>query len=80
METSKWNFADDESEACDAILLPPPQTSATNGHVGERLWNFRVLMNDDMTSSEQLAVVGSCESLGNWQLSGSVIMHKDEGM
>ncbi|XP_073821593.1 glycerophosphocholine phosphodiesterase GPCPD1-like [Musca autumnalis] len=35
-------------------------------------------MNDDMAAGEKLAVVGNCDSLGNWQLSGGVLMSKDD--
>ncbi|XP_061392048.1 glycerophosphocholine phosphodiesterase GPCPD1 [Musca vetustissima] len=73
---NQWNFVDDESEACDAMLAPPPARSA-NGHA-ERMWQFQVLMNDDMAAGEKLAVVGNCDSLGNWQLSGAILMSKDD--
>uniref|UniRef100_A0A1I8Q894 GP-PDE domain-containing protein n=1 Tax=Stomoxys calcitrans TaxID=35570 RepID=A0A1I8Q894_STOCA len=77
---NEWTH--DESEACDAMILAPPPVRRSNGRTinghSEILWTFKVLMNDYMASSEKLAIVGSCESLGNWQLSGSVLMSKDE--
>lgn len=77
---NQWNFVDDESEACDAMLAPPPARSASDHHA-ERMWQFQVLMNDDMAAGEKLAVVGNCDALGNWQLGGGVLLSKDdEGM
>lgn len=79
----RWSFADDESEACDAIMLAPPPTTRTtscSNTLPERLWDFKVLMNEDLMTHEKLAVVGNCDSLGNWQLNGCVLMTKDEGM
>lgn len=76
-----WSFDNDESEACDAMLAPPPcvRPSTSNGFP-ERVWQFKVLMHDDLMANEKMAVVGNCDSLGNWQLSDCVIMSKDEGM
>lgn len=81
----RWSYPDDESaEACDAMLAPPTNkqrsTSSSSSSFPERMWNFKVLMNQDMMTHEKLALVGSCETLGNWQLSGCVLMTKDEGM
>lgn len=77
-----WSsFPDDESEACDAILAPPPRLRSSNSNsYTERNWNFQVLMHEDIYSAERVAVVGSCESLGNWHLSGCILMTRDEGM
>ncbi|XP_005186862.1 glycerophosphocholine phosphodiesterase GPCPD1 [Musca domestica] len=74
---NQWNFVDDESEACDAMLAPPPARSASDHHA-ERMWQFQVLMNDDMAAGEKLAVVGNCDALGNWQLGGGVLLSKDD--
>lgn len=35
-----------------------------------------MLMNQDMAPNEQLAIVGSCEALGNWQHSGAALLSK----
>ncbi|XP_065355349.1 glycerophosphocholine phosphodiesterase GPCPD1 [Calliphora vicina] len=77
----RWSYPNDESaEACDVMLAPPSnaRTSSTSCSFPERVWNFKVLMNQDLMTHEKLALVGNCESLGNWQLSGCVLMTKDE--
>ncbi|XP_023308663.1 glycerophosphocholine phosphodiesterase GPCPD1 [Lucilia cuprina] len=77
----RWSYPDDESaEACDAMLAPPAnmRTSSNSCSFPERVWNFKVLMNQEMMTHEKLALVGNCESLGNWHLSGCVLMNKDE--
>ena len=79
----RWSYPDDESaEACDAMLAPPScirKTSASCMYP-ERIWTFKVLINEELMTHEKVALVGNCESLGNWHLSGCVLMSKDEGM
>ncbi|XP_030383464.1 glycerophosphocholine phosphodiesterase GPCPD1 [Scaptodrosophila lebanonensis] len=79
-----------ESEACDADAMAAPSTCRAAPDAGSssrrvygdittnRLWTFRVLMTDDIYPNEQLAIVGSCEALGNWQHGGAAIMTRDE--
>lgn len=46
----RWSYPDDESaEACDVMLAPPSnaRTSSTSCSFPERVWNFKVLMNQD---------------------------------
>lgn len=76
----RWSFADDDGEACDAMFAPPPcnRTSSCSNSYPERMWHFMVLMNDDLMTHEKVALVGNCDSLGNWQLNGCVPMTKDE--
>lgn len=58
-------------------------TSATQRIYGDinanRLWTFRVLMTEKLAPNEQLAIVGSCEALGNWQHTGAALMTRQEG-
>lgn len=42
----------------------------------ERAWQFTVLMEEELMASEKMAIVGNCKTLGNWQLSGCVVMFK----
>lgn len=70
--------AEATEEACDAMLAPPVGGARHYLSNTERTWKFSVLMNHDMITNEKLALVGNCESLGNWQLSDSVLMSKDE--
>ncbi|XP_034474315.1 glycerophosphocholine phosphodiesterase GPCPD1 [Drosophila innubila] len=70
----------------DAMAAPAPSvcpaTAAGQRIYGDitanRLWTFRVLMNEDLAANEQLAIVGSCEALGNWQHSGAAVMSRQE--
>uniref|UniRef100_A0A1B0BC83 GP-PDE domain-containing protein n=1 Tax=Glossina palpalis gambiensis TaxID=67801 RepID=A0A1B0BC83_9MUSC len=70
--------AEATEEACDAMVAPSLGGARHYLSNTERTWKFRVLMNHDMIANERLALVGNCESLGNWQLNDSVLMSKDE--
>ncbi|KAL7742067.1 hypothetical protein ACLKA6_018314 [Drosophila palustris] len=52
----------------------PPAQRIYGDITANRLWTFRVLVNEDLAANEQLAIVGSCEALGNWQHSGAAVM------
>lgn len=69
--------------ACPAAVNPdasPPATQRIYGDINaNRLWTFRVLMTEKLAANEQLAVVGSCEALGNWQHTGAALMTRQEG-
>ncbi|XP_020800799.1 glycerophosphocholine phosphodiesterase GPCPD1 isoform X1 [Drosophila serrata] len=79
---SCWHDGDE-----DAMAAPPISATTENANnlgsrrtfgdiTTNRLWTFRVLMNQDMAPNERLAVVGNCEALGNWQHSGATLLSK----
>ncbi|EDV99171.1 glycerophosphocholine phosphodiesterase GPCPD1 [Drosophila grimshawi] len=74
---------DGEEDAMAAPLVSPvADADATKRIYGDisanRLWTFRVLMNEELTGGEQLAIVGSCEALGSWKHSGAALMSREE--
>ncbi|XP_068150445.1 glycerophosphocholine phosphodiesterase GPCPD1 [Drosophila tropicalis] len=84
---SSWNDYEDEEAAMAAPALSgaggPNRSTAKGPRIfgditTNRLWTFRVLMHDELAPNEQLAIVGSCESLGNWQHAGAALMQKDD--
>ncbi|KAH8271740.1 hypothetical protein KR044_003404 [Drosophila immigrans] len=80
---SRWSVPDCEEDAMAApSVCPATSPAAQQRFYGDinanRLWTFRVLMNDPMAANEQLAIVGSCEALGNWQHSAAALMTRQE--
>ncbi|XP_034101324.1 glycerophosphocholine phosphodiesterase GPCPD1 [Drosophila albomicans] len=81
---SRWSAPDCEEDAmaapsaCPATPPPASQQRIYGDINANRLWTFRVLMNDPLAANEQLAIVGSCEALGNWQHSGAVLMARQQ--
>ncbi|KAH8392587.1 hypothetical protein KR215_012159 [Drosophila sulfurigaster] len=81
---SRWSAPDCEEDAmaapsvCPATPPPASQQRIYGDINANRLWTFRVLMNDPLAANEQLAIVGSCEALGNWQHSGAVLMTRQQ--
>lgn len=39
-------------------------------------WHFTVFMQETLMANEKVAIVGNCDTLGNWQLDDCVIMSK----
>ncbi|XP_017484738.1 PREDICTED: glycerophosphocholine phosphodiesterase GPCPD1 [Rhagoletis zephyria] len=77
----RWFFADGADD-CDAMAAPSSSTTSMAVfqpdipiHVN---WKFYVMMNHDIAPNERLAIVGSTESLGNWQFSECKIMMKED--
>lgn len=81
----RWFYAE-EAEACDAMPSPAASVSTAiptaTRRCGEEegMWRFCVLMHEKypLLGNERVAVVGSCESLGSWQLGGCVLLTKEE--
>lgn len=78
----RWLLSAHDGED-DAMAAPSaPSAPATQRIYGDisanRLWTFRVLMTEKLAANEQLAIVGSCEALGNWQHSGAALMTRQE--
>jgi len=83
-----WLASHDGEE--DAMAAPSccPSSSENGSRLGSRrifgdittnrLWTFRVLMNQELAANEQLAIVGNCEALGNWKHSGAALLSKDD--
>ncbi|XP_064548825.1 glycerophosphocholine phosphodiesterase GPCPD1 [Drosophila montana] len=65
--------------AAAAVAAALPSAQRIHGDISaNRLWTFRVLMNEEISACEQLAIVGSCEALGNWEHSGAALMSRQE--
>lgn len=86
----QWLVPEGDTEACDTIFSPSPYSMEGINIDGNRVdrtgskvhanqewvWRFTVLMQEDIMVNEKVAIVGNCDSLGNWQLDGCVIMSK----
>lgn len=57
----------------DANCLITPTGNAGEEH----LWHFRVQVIDEIMANEKVAIAGSCDNLGKWQLDNCVIMSKE---
>jgi Starch binding domain len=42
-------------------------------------WKFTVVVNQDLNIYEKVAVVGSCDELGNWDSDHSIILTRENG-
>lgn len=70
---------EEDAMAAPSVCPATPSAQRIYGDItANRLWTFRVLVNEDLATNEQLAIVGSCEALGNWQHSAAAIMSRQE--
>lgn len=74
----RWWYSDEKSDGFDKIhkLKKSPNKKSE----GVKKWNFSVMTaNLDFNLYEKVAITGSCEELGNWDSSQSILLNRDEG-
>lgn len=72
----RWWYSDDKNNDGDKIFKL--RKSPNKRIEGSKKWKFSVVVNFDLNPSDHVALTGSCEELGNWDISG-VLLNKEEG-
>ncbi|TDG42800.1 hypothetical protein AWZ03_010775 [Drosophila navojoa] len=83
MERWKPSYDCEEDAMAAPSVCPVAETVPTAQRIfgdisTNRLWTFRVRVNERLSAHEQLGIVGSCEALGNWKHTGAALMTREE--
>ena len=73
----RWWISEDKSRP--SHIESKSKKSSTRKEVGDKKWNFSVLVNVDLISYEKIAMAGDSEALGNWDPDNCVILQNEEG-
>jgi hypothetical protein len=73
----RWWYTDDSKNGRDKT--PKSKKSPTKQIDGIRMWKFSVVVTSELNKNEKIAVVGSCEQLGEWDPDHSVLLEKGDG-
>lgn len=75
----RWWYSDGKSDGSDKIHKLKKSPSKKSD--GIKKWKFSVMTaNLDFNLYEKVAITGSCDELGGWDSSQSILLNREEGV